>query len=61
MYFCSRYYWIKPACSKIPLRMFCDFQGEGLSYGYIGGIKKETIMRILTIIYNLDLFFLLII
>lgn len=40
----SGFYWIKPVCSKISLRMYCDYSGSGASYGYIGGIKKGSNM-----------------
>lgn len=24
----SGYYWIKPSCSKIPMRVYCDYASE---------------------------------
>ena len=39
----SGFYWLKPECSKQPIRVFCDFEviRQGMAYAYYGGIKKD--------------------
>jgi len=37
----SGYYWIKPECGNIPIRVYCDFMNGGGFYAYVGGIKES--------------------
>lgn len=35
------YYWVKPYCSQMPLRVYCDFRSNklGIPYAYYGGLE----------------------
>jgi hypothetical protein len=45
------YYWIHPPCSKMPLRVFCDFTSSKYGipyafYGSLGDVAKSKIKRL---------------